>query len=180
MTRKPENSHTLSILVEDRYGELARVVGLFSGRGYNIDALTVNNCLEPGMSRIVLTTHGDDAVVEQIVKQVFKLVRVHEVQRLVPGTHFERELCVATVRAAEPAARAQLQAVVQLTGARVLSFTEVAFTLETTGTSREVDHWLELLQPLGILDMVRSAPIALVHPGAAVALALNKSVAAAE
>jgi acetolactate synthase I/III small subunit len=168
-----ESSHTLSIIVEDRYGELARVVGLFSGRGYNIDTLTVNKCLAPGMSQIVLTTHGDEAIIEQIVKQVLKLVRVHEVTRLAPGTHFERELCIATVRAASPEARAQLQGLLSLTGGRVLSYTEQAFTVETTGTSQEVSHWLQLLRPLGILDMVRSAPIALSHPkrGDSIALA---------
>lgn len=164
MNPKPENSHTLSILLEDRYGELARVVGLFSGRGYNIDTLTVNNCLASGMSQIVLTTHGDDSIVDQIVKQVNKLVRVHEVKRLSSQNHFERELCVVTVRARDPERRARLESLVNLTGARVLSYSEFAFTIETTGTSKEVYHWLQLLRPLGILDMVRSAPIALAHP----------------
>ena len=82
----PSSRHIISILVEDRYGELARIVGLFSGRGYNIDSLAVNQSIEPGMSRVVLTTRGDAQVVEQIIKQVNKLVRVHKVRHLV-GDH---------------------------------------------------------------------------------------------
>ena len=157
--------HMLSILVEDRYGELARIVGLFSGRGYNIDSLAVNKSLEPGMSRVVLTTSGDAQVVEQILKQVNKLVRVHKVRHLLED-HFERELCVVSVRAQGPRAREDLERIVRLAGARVLSYSATSFTLEATGTSQEIDDFVELLRPLGVRDMVRSAPIALNRNGA--------------
>lgn len=153
--------HVLSILVEDRYGELARIVGLFSGRGYNIDSLAVNKSLEPGMSRVVLTTRGDAGVVEQILKQVNKLVRVLKVRHLVGDGHFEREVCVALVRIATARAREDLERVVRLTGARVLAFSSTSFTLEATGSSQEIDHFVELLRPMGVRDLVRSAPIAL-------------------
>jgi acetolactate synthase I/III small subunit len=166
MSTAPATRHVLSILVEDRYGELARIVGLFSGRGYNIDSLTVNQSLEPGMSRVVLTTRGEPAVVEQILKQVNKLVRVHKVRHLVGEGHLERELCVATVRAANPRAREELERVIKLTGARVLSYSASAFTVEVTGTSQDVEQFIELLRPLGVRDMVRSAPIALSRAGA--------------
>jgi acetolactate synthase I/III small subunit len=162
----PSTRHMLSILVEDRYGELARIVGLFSGRGYNIDSLAVNRSIEPGMSRVVLTTRGDAQVVEQILKQVNKLVRVHKVRHLEGESHLERELCVATVRTQNARAREELERVVKLTGARVLAFSATAFTVEVTGTSSDVDHFLELLRPLGVRDMVRSAPIALSRAGA--------------
>jgi acetolactate synthase-1/3 small subunit len=163
----PSTRHMLSILVEDRYGELARIVGLFSGRGYNIDSLAVNRSIEPGMSRVVLTTRGDAAVVEQILKQVNKLVRVHKVRHLEGEGHLERELCVATVRTQNSRAREELERVIKLTGARVLAFSASAFTVEATGTSSDIDHFLELLRPLGVRDMVRSAPIALSRAGVA-------------
>jgi len=162
----PNTRHMLSILVEDRYGELARIVGLFSGRGYNIDSLAVNQSLEPGMSRVVLTTRGDAQVVEQILKQVNKLVRVHKVRHLVGDGHLERELCVATVRAGSPKAREELERIVKLTNARVLAFSSSAFTVEATGPSSDIDQFLEMLRPLGVRDMVRSAPIALSRAGA--------------
>jgi acetolactate synthase-1/3 small subunit len=162
----PSTRHMLSILVEDRYGELARIVGLFSGRGYNIDSLAVNRSIEPGMSRVVLTTRGDAQVVEQILKQVNKLVRVHKVRHLVGEGHLERELCVATVRAQNARAREELERVVKLTGARVLAFSATSFTVEATGTSSDIEQFIELLRPLGVRDMVRSAPIALSRAGA--------------
>ena len=165
MSTTPSTRHMLSILVEDRYGELARIVGLFSGRGYNIDSLAVNQSLEPGMSRVVLTTRGDAQVVEQILKQVNKLVRVHKVRHLVGEGHLERELCVATVRATNARAREELERVIKLTSARVLAFSATAFTIEATGTSSDIDQLLELLRPLGVRDMVRSAPIALSRAG---------------
>src|SRR5260221_11032276 len=96
------NRHVLSILVEDRFGELARIVGLFAGRGFNIDSLAVNRTLEPEMSRVVLVTRGDDAVIEQIIKQVNKLLRVRKVNHMAGAQHFERELCVGNVRAPGP------------------------------------------------------------------------------
>jgi acetolactate synthase I/III small subunit len=161
----PSTRHIISILVEDRFGELARIVGLFSGRGYNIDSLGVNRSIEPGMSRVVLTTRGDAAVVEQILKQVNKLVRVHKVRHLEGEAHLERELCVATVRTQNARAREELERVIKLTGARVLAFSATAFTVEATGTSSDIDHFLELLRPLGVRDMVRSAPIALTRAG---------------
>jgi acetolactate synthase I/III small subunit len=166
MTAPASTRHMLSILVEDRYGELARIVGLFSGRGYNIDSLAVNQSIEPGMSRVVLTTRGDAQVVEQILKQVNKLVRVHKVRHLVGEGHLERELCVATVRAANARAREELERVIKLTSARVLAYSATSFTVEITGTSSDVEQFIELLRPLGIRDLVRSAPIALSRAGA--------------
>jgi acetolactate synthase-1/3 small subunit len=156
--------HVLSILVEDRFGELARIVGLFSGRGFNIDSLAVNRTLEPGFSRVVLATRGDGAIIEQIIKQLNKLLRVRKVNHMVGTNHFERELCIVTVRAATPKAHEELERLLRLTGARVIAHYPSAFTLELTSTSDQVDSLLELLRPLGIRDMVRSAPIALSKP----------------
>ena len=160
-----KDRHVLSVLVENRFGELARVVGLFSGRGFNIDSLAVNVTLDPAFSKIVLTTRGSDAIVEQIVKQLRKLIRVKKVVDLSGDRYLERELCIATVRATGRAAREEVERVVALIGARVIAFAPSAFTVELSAASQEIDQFLELLRPLGIRDMVRSAPIAIARPG---------------
>jgi acetolactate synthase-1/3 small subunit len=178
MSAENNQRHMLSILVEDRYGELARIVGLFSGRGFNIDSLAVNRTLEPGMSRVVLTTRGDAQIIEQITKQLNKLIRVHKVRHFVGDASFERELCVATVKVASARAREDLERVMRLTGARVLAFASSTFTVEATGTSAEISHFIELIRPLGIRDMVRSAPIALARGGAETDLHTSDVVAA--
>jgi len=158
------NRHVLSILVEDRFGELARIVGLFSGRGFNIDALAANRTLEPGMSRVLLVTRGDDTVIEQIIKQVNKLLRVRKVNDMAATPHVERELCCVNVRANGPKGEEELERVLRLTGARVLSHYSGGFTIELAATPDQIDSFLERLRPLGIRDMVRSAPIAIAKP----------------
>jgi acetolactate synthase-1/3 small subunit len=158
--------HVLSILVEDRFGELARIVGLFSGRGFNIDSLAVNRTTEPGMSRVILVTRGDESVIEQINKQLNKLVRVHKVKELLVGDTLERELCLATIRCPTPKAREELERIVVLTRARIVTFSPTAFTVEVTGSSKEIDNFIELVRPLGIRDMVRTAPVAVQNPAA--------------
>ena len=160
-----KDRHVLSVLVENRFGELARVVGLFSGRGFNIDSLSVNVTLDPAFSKIVLTTHGTGAIVEQIVKQLRKLIRVTKVVDMSDDKAICRELCIVTVQAAGGAARGEIERVVSLTGARIIAFAPSAFTLEQSAAPQEIDQFLELLRPLGIRDMVRSAPIAIVRPG---------------
>lgn len=161
MTTHTPHRHVLSILVEDRFGELARIVGLFAGRGFNIDSLAVNRTMEPGFSRVVLVTRGDDAIIEQIIKQVHKLLRVRKVNHLVGTGHVEREVVIATVRAQGQSAQDDLERLLQLTGGHVLSHTPTTFTVELTASPDQVDSFLERLRPLGIREMVRSAPIAL-------------------
>ena len=157
--------HVLSVLVENRFGELARVVGLFSGRGFNIDSLAVNITLDPTYSRIVLTTRGNEVIIEQIIKQLRKLVRVKKVVLMSDDMRFlERELCVVTVAASSSQTRQELERIVKLAGARVIAYSATAFTVETTATSAEIDEFIDLLRPLGIKEMVRSAPIAIPRP----------------
>lgn len=159
-----EPRHLISVLVENSPGELARIVGLFSGRGFNIDSLTVNTTLEPDKSRVVLTTRGDDRVVEQITKQLNKLVRVHKVLHIQGSSHLERELMLATITCKGTAGREEAERLFRLCGARVLSFSSQAFTVELTGSEAEINHFIELARPFGIRNMVRSAPIAISKP----------------
>lgn len=164
MSAQRQPRHLVSILVDNSPGELARIVGLFSGRGFNIDSLAVNITMDPDKSRVVLTTRGDDNVIEQITKQLNKLIRVHKVWLLEGDKHIERELCLVTVRAQGAKAREEVERIVNLCQARILSFSSSTFTLELTGTSGEVEHFLEMLRPLGVRNLVRSAPIAISKP----------------
>jgi acetolactate synthase I/III small subunit len=159
-----EPRHLISVLVENSPGELARIVGLFSGRGFNIDSLTVNTTLEPDKSRVILTTRGDDRVVEQITKQLNKLVRVHKVLHIQGSSHLERELMLATITCKGTSGREEAERLFRLCGARVLSFSAQSFTVELTGSEAEINHFIELARPLGIRNMVRSAPIAISKP----------------
>jgi acetolactate synthase-1/3 small subunit len=118
------------------------------------------------MSRVVLVTRGDDTVIEQIIKQVNKLLRVRKVNDMAATPHVERELCVVNVRAAGPKGEEELERVLRLTGAHVLSHYSNGFTVELAATPDQVDSFLERLRPLGIRDMVRSAPIAIAKPAA--------------
>jgi acetolactate synthase-1/3 small subunit len=156
--------HLISILVDNSPGELARIVGLFSGRGFNIDSLSVNTTMESNRSRVVLTTQGDDRVVEQITKQLNKLVRVYKVWHLKGSGHFERELLLATIRAAGDKGRQELERLVKLCNGRIVAFSRDLFTVEVTGTEAEIDQFLEMARPLGVRNMVRSAPIAIQKP----------------
>jgi acetolactate synthase I/III small subunit len=159
--------HILSILVENRFGELCRVVGLFSGRGYNIDSLCVAPTPDPAFSRIILTTNGNDAIMEQIIKQVGKLVRVLEVVDLNEVEHVEREMALLIVRTRNPAERQEVLNLVGVFRAKVIDIAPDAITVETTGSQDKVDALLGLLKPLGIKDIVRTGAVAIPRISAA-------------
>jgi acetolactate synthase-1/3 small subunit len=153
--------HILSILVENRFGELCRVVGLFSGRGYNIDSLCVAPTSDPAFSRIILTTNGSDAIMEQIIKQVGKLVRVLEVIDLNDVEHVEREMALLIVTTRNPAERQEVLNLVGVFRAKVIDIAPDAITVETTGSQDKVDALLGLLKPLGIKEIVRTGAVAI-------------------
>jgi acetolactate synthase I/III small subunit len=153
--------HILSILVENRFGELCRIVGLFSGRGYNIDSLCVAPTPDPAYSRIILTTNGNDAVMEQILKQVGKLVRVMEVVDLNEVSHVEREMALLIVGTRTPAERQEVLNLAGVFRAKVIDISASAITVEITGSQDKVEALLGLLKPLGIRDIVRTGPVAI-------------------
>src|SRR5437867_7587801 len=153
--------HILSILVENRFGELCRIVGLFSGRGYNIDSLCVAPTSDPAFSRIILTTSGSDAIMEQIIKQVGKLVRVLEVTDLNEVEHVEREMALLIVGTRTPAERQEVLNLAGVFRAKVIDISPDAITVETTGSQEKVEALLGLLRPLGVRDVVRTGPVAI-------------------
>jgi acetolactate synthase-1/3 small subunit len=153
--------HTISLLVENEYGMLTRVAGLFSARGYQIDTLNVAQTLEDGVSRMTITTHGNDHVIEQILQQSRKLVKVLDVTDMTASPHVEREMVMLTVNAHQGAERQEVLSLVEIFRAKVVDVSADAFILEMTGNAEKVNAFIELLKPLGIQDIVRTGPVAM-------------------
>ena len=147
--------HILSILAENEAGALSRIAGLFSARGYNIDSLTVAPTEDPTMSRFTITTTGSDDVIEQITKQLNKLIEVVKVVDLTDGNHIERELMLVKVRAAGKD-REEMKRLADIFRGRVLDVTDKSYTIELTGTGENLDAFLTAIEPGVILETVRT------------------------
>jgi acetolactate synthase-1/3 small subunit len=155
--------HTISVLVENEFGVLARVAGLFSGRGFNIESLTVAETLDPSVSRITLVTRGDDQVLAQINKQLNKLVSVIEVMDFTEASHVERELALIKVTA-DHSTRAEVMHIVDIFRGKVIDVSPQSYLIEVTGTEDKITALLELLRPLGIKEIARTGKVAM-HRG---------------
>lgn len=147
--------HILSILVENEAGALSRVAGLFSARGYNIESLTVAPTEDATLSRMTIVTSGSDEVVEQITKQVNKLVDVVKIVDLNEGKHVERELMLVKVRAVGKD-REELKRTADIFRARIIDLTEKTYVIELTGTGTKLDAFLDSLDRALILETVRT------------------------
>lgn len=146
----------ISILLENEPGALARVAGLFSARGYNIESLNVAPTEDPTMSRLTLVTRGEDAVIEQITKQLHKLIDVVKLIDLADGDAFvERELMLVKVRARAPW-RDDVRHLTEVFRGRILDVTDSSFVVEITGSSDKLDAFIEALDEKCILEVVRS------------------------
>jgi acetolactate synthase-1/3 small subunit len=152
--------------VADEYGMLSRVAGLFSARGYQIDTLCVAPTLEEGLSRMTITTHGNDQIIEQILKQLEKLVKVYEVHDLTRDPHVEREMVLVTVNAKMGEQRQEVLSLVDIFRAKVVDVSTDAFIIEMTGSADKVQALLDLLAPIGIRDMVRTGTVAMTRVAA--------------
>jgi len=152
--------HTLSVLVEDRPGVLARVANLFAARGFNIHSLAVGTTEEVGLSRMTIVVDVQKKPLEQVVKQLNKLINVIKVQELEPREAVERELALIKVRA-EGDARARVIEIANIFRARVLDVTHTSISLEATGTSEKLEALLELLGGFGVVEMARTGTVAL-------------------
>ena len=152
--------HTLSVLVQDRPGVLARVAGLFAARGFNIHSLAVGTTEEPGLSRMTIIVDVEAERLEQVVKQLNKLINVIKVQELADAESVERELALIKVRA-EGDARARAIEIAGIFRARVLDVTHHALTIEATGTPEKLEALLELLDGFGVVEMARTGRVAL-------------------
>jgi acetolactate synthase-1/3 small subunit len=159
---EPNERHTICVLVDNEAGILARVVGLFSGRGYNIESLTVAE-VDPqqNLSRITLVTSGTPMIIEQIKNQLGRLVPVHKVSDLTEeGPHIERELVLVKVRATGEK-RVESLRIADIFRARAVDSTQESFVFEVTGSSEKIAAFISLMGPLGLVDVSRTGIVAI-------------------
>ena len=152
--------HTISILVENKFGVLTRVAGLFSGRGYNIDTLNVAPTQDGALSRMTIVTRGDAATVEQIVKQLKKLVNVLEVTDFAEGEFVDRELVLVKV-GVDSKSRAEVMQITDIFRAKIVDVQPKNLTVEITGNESKVEKFLHLMTGFGILELTRTGKVAM-------------------
>lgn len=152
--------HTLSLLVENRFGELSRILGVFTPRGLNIESLTVAETLDPAVSRVTLVTEGTPQVIEQVVKQLDKQVRVLQVDNLTETERIEREMALITVKAEAGPARQEALSLANIFRAKVVDVSEDGLIIEATGDWKKVRALINLLKPFGIREIARTGAVA--------------------
>lgn len=154
--------HTFSVLVQNRIGVLARIAGLFSGRGFNIESLSVAETLDPDLSRITLVSRGDEKIVEQITKQLNKLIDIIKVVDMNDEVHVERELALIKVNA-ESSVRAEVLRITEIFRGKVVDVSPRTFTIEVTGDEAKLNAIVEMLRPVGIKEIARTGKVAIVR-----------------
>jgi acetolactate synthase-1/3 small subunit len=155
--------HTLSVLVENRAGVLSRVAGLFSRRGFNIESLAVGSCEEPTMSRMTIVVIGDDAQIEQVMKQLNKLIDVIKVSDITENETVDRELALIKVAAEPGSTRAEVMQIASIFRAAVVDVGAKTIVLEVTGDTEKIDALENLLTQYGVKEMVRTGKIAMLR-----------------
>ena len=155
-----ESQHTISILVENKFGVLARVAGLFSARGFNINSLAVGETHDPLVSRITVVVKGDEKTLEQVEKQLNKLIDVIKVQNYAQSPHIERDLALIKVRVG-PQNRAEILQVVEIFRSKVVDISEEYIVAEVTGDEEKIAALVNVLRPFGIVEMSRTGTLAL-------------------
>ena len=153
--------HTISIIVANEAGELSRIVGLFSARGYNIETMSVGKTLDPRYSKATVVTNGDETTIEQIVKQCARLARVKEVNAVTTMPHIEREMALIDVCVTRGDERQEVMSLVNIFRAKVVDISHDKMILEMSGTQDKVDTFIEMLKPLAINEVTRSGAVAI-------------------
>ena len=156
------NAHILSVLVENRFGVLARVAGLFSGRSFNIDSLSVAETDDPDVSHMTIVTRGDAQIIEQIEKQLNRLIDVIKVRDLTAEHHVERELALVKVDC-DTRERVEILQIVDIFRARTVDVTPTNLTIEITGDEGKIRALLDMLHPYGIKQIVKTGKIAMMR-----------------
>jgi acetolactate synthase-1/3 small subunit len=152
--------HTLSVLVENKPGVLTRVAGLFARRGFNIDSLVVAETEDPALSRMTITIDEQDQPVEQVTKQLHKLINVLKITDLDPAGSVERELLLIKVRA-NAKTRSELMQIVEIFGAKIVDVGPEVLLIEMTGTREKVSAFMNMLAPFGVVELMRTGRIAM-------------------
>ena len=160
MRTPPIMRHTVSVLVENKFGVLTRVAGMFSGRGYNIDSLNVAPTHDPERSRMTLVARGDDATVEQIVKQLQKLVNVIEVTDFRDYEYVDRELVLVKVKVSGKS-RSEVMQITDIFRAKIVDIQPKNMTIEVTGNENKVTKFVKLMENFGVMDLTRTGKAAL-------------------
>ena len=156
--------HTISVLVENKFGVLSRVSGLFSGRGFNIESLSVGETLDPTVSLITIVTRGDDKILEQINKQLNKLIDVIKVIDFYDVDHVEREMILIKV-APEKVDKAEVLRLAEIFRGKVVDSGFTTFTVEITGNENKIQAFIELMRPFNIKELARTGKVAIAREG---------------
>ncbi|MDP3981366.1 MAG: acetolactate synthase small subunit [Chlamydiota bacterium] len=154
--------HTISVLVQNKFGVLARVAGLFSGRGFNIDSLTVGETQDATVSRMTIVVHGDDLVLEQVIKQLNKLIEVIKVIDLKGRDKVERELVLIKVGITSKT-RAEIIQIADIFRAKIINCAKESITIEITGDEGKINAFFDLMKSFGILEVARTGKVALLR-----------------
>lgn len=157
-----KQKHTIAVIVNDQPGVLQRVSGLFGRRGFNIESITVGTCEEPGLSRMVIVTTGDNHTLEQVTKQLYKLIDVIKVIDLSANPMVGRELALIKV-SAEPSMRPEILGVVETFRAAVVDIGTHSLMVQVVGDSEKIDAMIELLKPYGIRELSRTGVTAMIR-----------------
>ena len=157
-----QGRHIFSVLVENKFGVLARVAGLFSGRGFNIDSLSVSETEDPNTSQMTIVTHGDEAIIEQIEKQLNRLIEVITITDITKENHVEREMILVKV-AVDTAKRGEVLQIVDIFRARTIDVAPESLTIEITGDENKLRAVIDMLRPYGIRELVRTGKVAIMR-----------------
>ena len=152
--------HTISVHVENKFGVLSRVSGLFSGRGYNIESLSVAETIDPQVSIMTIVTSGDDWIIEQIIKQLNKLIDVIKVTDLTELDHVEREMVLIKVSPRQEN-KAEVLRTAEIFRGRVVDSSLNTYTIEITGDEKKIEAFIEIMKPMGIKEFVRTGKVAI-------------------
>ena len=152
--------HTISVLVENKFGVLTRIAGMFSGRGFNIDTLNVGPTLDQGTSRMTIVVRGDDQVLDQVVKQLNKLIEVIEIQDFREGEYVDRELLLVRVNV-DSKTRAEIMQICDIFRAKIVDVQPKNLTIEITGNESKVTKFITLMETFGIADLTRTGKVAI-------------------
>lgn len=151
--------HTISVTVENRSGVLSRVVGLFSGRGFNIDSLSVGETVDATISRITIVTTGDDRIIEQVTKQLRKLVDVIKVTDLTDLHFVDRELILIKINATEKN-KAEILRINEIFRGKIVDVSPTSYTFEVTGDENKIQAFIKLVKPFGVKEIARTGKVA--------------------
>lgn len=152
--------HTISVFVENKFGVLARIAGLFSARGFNIDSLSVGETIDPTVSRMTIVSKGDDQIIEQVIKQLRRLIEVIKVIDLTQSDFVEREMVMIKVQANQ-SNRAEILRITDIFRGKIVDINPYTMTLEVTGDEGKIMALIDLLKPLGIKEIARTGKVSM-------------------